>query len=425
MDNSASSGHGGPPSPVDIVTWLDHSTIDRQFFQHVVSEEALQAALQQGLLKGSDEGYCRGESFESGEVTDEASLRKVLLSLDEWLSANPTDPRFWRTQYAPMSRHAVAAGRHALTGAHGEAAVQMLTRVATYLNLASRFDESIEAGTLARDLAKKYFGRDSEPFAAACVALGNVVAEHENKSRGRKLLNDALKIREALHGRRSLPVANSLLHLGALCRNQQKFEESYDHFELCLEIRESLLPPDHLDVAEALDAFGLSHYYREMPEGIDFVERGLEIRGKVLPEDHPWLAESLNNLALFLEQSGVHADFESIYRRCLAISETWYGPLHVEICTHAENLAMLLRDQGRFVEAEELFRKVILMEEAMHGAECDLLPTHIHELVMCLMHPTRWMKPFPGFKEDCRLFVHGRTKRQEAVAASAVCRSMF
>ncbi len=96
-------------------------------------------------------------------------------------------------------------------------------------------------------------------------------------------------------------MAEVLYHLGGLARNSVELDDSYEYFERCIKIREALLPSDHVDLAAALDAYGLSHYYLDRPEGVDYIKQALEIRERVLPDDHPWLAESLNNLAMFYE----------------------------------------------------------------------------------------------------------------------------
>ena len=359
-----------------MLTWMaDGCPIPISFLQGLASEDELKKLT--ATAKQDPVGLIPVKS--KGKAA-ESTLSDLVVHLDKWLEPDPYDPRFWRTHYEPMRGHIMSIAGHAKAKDQGQLVVSMLTRLAIYLGLAMQFEGAIEAATLASELAKKHFGKESEAYAATLIPLANAVRECDSKSKAQKLLKESLKIREKLFGRRSLPVSDTLLHLGNLGHQQLNIESAFDYHELSVEIREKLLPADHLDLAASLDAFGLSNIYMERFEGVEFTERAYAIRERLLPEDHPWLAESLNNLALFYEEIKPDADFEGMYRRCLSISEKWYGPVHVEIATHAENLALLLKETGQKEEAESLFRRVVAMKEQLHGANSEDLPGSIHEL---------------------------------------------
>lgn len=312
-----------------------------------------------------------------------SDLAGKLADLAQKINVDPTDPRFWQSHFKPVAVEGLKLAHEAKAAGLGEQAIGYLIPLATYLGLAAEFDRAIEAGTLAVEFASA-IEESQEPYAAAILPLAYAIGEHESQSKAKKLLKEALRIREKLHGKQSLPVAEVLYHLGGLARNSVELDDSFEYFERCMKIREALLPSDHVDQAAALDAFGLSHYYLDRPEGVDYVKRALDIRERTLPGDHPWLAESLNNLAMFYELLEEDFDKAAMYRRCLAISEKWYGPAHSEIAIHAENLGMTLQEQGEFAEAEALFRRVIQMTEQLHGDSAESLPMHIQALVDCL-----------------------------------------
>ncbi len=314
------------------------------------------------------------------------SLVDQISALNAKTDINPVDPRYWKTHFQPFVSDSLQLASQARQAGVGDQAIPLLVRMATYLGIAEDFERAIEAGTLATEIALEVHGKDSEPYAAALVPLAYAVGSHDAQAKAMKQLKTSLRIREKLHKRASLPVAETLYHLGGLAREALEIENSFDYLERCYEIRQALLPEDHLDLAAALDAFGLAHYYLHREEGLEYVEKAFKIRERLLPDDHPWIAESINNCALFYELIEADFDKEAMYRRCLAISEKWYGPAHSEIATHAENLAILLQDQGEFEEAETLFRRVVDMNYSMHGQDAEGLPLHISCLVDCLIH---------------------------------------
>lgn len=315
----------------------------------------------------------------------QSKLESLLAELSDKTDVDPADPRFWKTHYESAEEAVLQLAGQADAAGLGEDGIRVLTRMSNYFGLSGKFQQAIEVGSIAKKFAADQAGKNSEAYAATLVPLGFAIGQHESQTKARKMLMESLRIREKLHGSESLSVAESLYALGSLQRESMEAEDSFASFSRCLDIRRALLPADHLDLAAALDAFGLSHYYLDRIDGLDYVKQAYEIREKKLPEDHPWLAESLNNLAMFYEQQGVDFDKVATFRRCLAISEKWYGPMHSEIAVHSENLGMALQEEGALDEAEQLFHRVIAMNEAMHGSSAECLPLHINVLVDCLI----------------------------------------
>ncbi|MDP7246860.1 MAG: tetratricopeptide repeat protein, partial [Planctomycetota bacterium] len=71
---------------------------------------------------------------------------------------------------------------------------------------------------------------------------------------------------------------------------------------------EAELGPEHLDVAEALDAVMMIHYGQAQYENAEEVcRRTMSIREKSLGSEHTDVSTSLNNLANFLRAQGSYS----------------------------------------------------------------------------------------------------------------------
>ena len=71
------------------------------------------------------------------------------------------------------------------------------------------------------------------------------------------------------------------------------------HLKHSLVMRESLLPPDHLDIVQSLNNLAaLYNDGKDYEKAEIFYERALLIRKRVLPMDHPTVVASVRNLGM-------------------------------------------------------------------------------------------------------------------------------
>jgi tetratricopeptide (TPR) repeat protein len=152
--------------------------------------------------------------------------------------------------------------------------------------------------------------------------------------------------------------------------DQGRYNEGVLLAERALGIRERVLGPDHLDVAESLN--NLAALYRrstDFARAEALYQRSLAIREKALGPEHPDVALVLNNLASLYQDRGNYAPAAPLFQRALTIFEKALGPEHPDVATLLNNLAGLYRDTGDYARGEPLFKRALAIFEKALGPE--------------------------------------------------------
>ncbi len=109
------------------------------------------------------------------------------------------------------------------------------------------------------------------------------------------------------------------------------FAEARPHLQRALEIRRSLLPPMHADIAASLNHLGALLYDLDDFAGAEALFRqSLEQRRRLHPDGHPDLAESLQNLGWVLQTRGQYDQVEPLYAQALAMLRQFSGNDSIE-----------------------------------------------------------------------------------------------
>ena len=100
-------------------------------------------------------------------------------------------------------------------------------------------------------------------------------------------------------------------------------------------------------------------------EAIPVAEQIVAINEKALGTDHPDIVGSLSWLAFLYQNDGDDKKAESIYRRAIAICETYKqttGQDHPDMATLLKNLSWIYRKHGNHTEADNLYKKGLQTE---------------------------------------------------------------
>ncbi len=81
------------------------------------------------------------------------------------------------------------------------------------------------------------------------------------------------------------------------------------------------------------------------------------------------VARSLRDFADRCREQGKYRQAESLYKRALALTESVFGPDHIEVSAVLNNLAVLYKYTGNFDEAERLYRRALAIKEKLLGAD--------------------------------------------------------
>ncbi len=148
-------------------------------------------------------------------------------------------------------------------------------------------------------------------------------------------------------------------------RERARYVEAEERYREALEIREQLVGPAHLDVAQS--CYNLARLYFDIARYSNaeaLYRRALEIRRQLLGSDHRIVAQKLNSIALTLWCWGVRYDeAERLYERALHIFDQTVGREHALTAHCMNNLALLYVTLERYEEAEHLHQDVLAIRE--------------------------------------------------------------
>lgn len=203
-----------------------------------------------------------------------------------------------------------------------------------------------------------------DPYEAGLAAL--YTREYPKAS---ALLQDSLNQREAkltadqeTVSQDRERIADAACFLGPSRNGQDKYRESAQAYERCLQLRHD--DPVLLTYA-AWNFESLPDLARAEP----LFRRALAIHEKTLGPDHPDVADDLINLADLLQRKGDSAAAEPLSRRALAIDEKALGPNHPNVSRALNNLAVLLITKGDDAEAEQLLLREMKIDEGASDRE--------------------------------------------------------
>ncbi|MGD9850872.1 MAG: tetratricopeptide repeat protein [Nitrospirales bacterium] len=141
-----------------------------------------------------------------------------------------------------------------------------------------------------------------------------------------------------------LAEATSLQNQALALLEQGDYRQALSPARQALHLRESILGPNHLKVAESLNVLGLTfHHLAEIDQALEAHERALKIREKLAGAHSTEVSESLTHLARVWIAKGDFPKARAMLERALGIREQEFGPTHMDV---AETLMYLAMVQG-------------------------------------------------------------------------------
>lgn len=181
--------------------------------------------------------------------------------------------------------------------------------------------------------------------------------------------------------------ARLLSQAGRYLYERCQYREALPLLKVGLAMRETLLGPDHLDVATSLNYLG-EFFYRQAqyPATLPLFQRVLAIREQALGLHHPDTAYSLNNLGLLYQQQGLYSAALPLLQQALNIREQTLGPDHPDVAIGLDNLASLYNDQGQYAEALPLAARALAIREQVLGPDHPYVAGSLSNLASLYRH---------------------------------------
>jgi tetratricopeptide (TPR) repeat protein len=209
------------------------------------------------------------------------------------------------------------------------------------------------------------------------------------------LLEEALRIREKILGPNHLDVAQSLYDLAGT----RDVEGHLTLLRRSLEIREKALGPDHPDVAYSLWAIGTTVLVAKKggyQAARLALERAQTIFEKKLGPDDIGVAWCLTDIANGMMAVGDYAGARPLFERALRIKEKKLASDSPDVACGLMNVGWVLTLQGQYETARPILERGLAIFEKVLPADAGWISESCTDLGICLhhMHKDLEAKPF-------------------------------
>jgi tetratricopeptide (TPR) repeat protein len=161
----------------------------------------------------------------------------------------------------------------------------------------------------------------------------------------------------------SIEAAQVLLKVGWYLKDRVRYKEAEPLIRQALEMNSQHLPPDSVDIAQALTILAeMYHAWGYYAEAEPPYQKALTIYER-LGSEHPYTISSMSNLASLYSSQGKYKEAERLYQRVLTSREKDLGPEHLDTARSLSNLGCCYGDEGKYTEAESLLKRALAIYE--------------------------------------------------------------
>jgi tetratricopeptide (TPR) repeat protein len=169
--------------------------------------------------------------------------------------------------------------------------------------------------------------------------LGNAYIDLKDSDKSLDHLNKALQIRQSILGPDHADVGQCYHGIGtALWYLLDDYDKALFNLKKAIEIEERALPPDSLEIARTYNNVAATYDCKENSDlALEYYHKALEIMQKILPPNHPKIAGIYNNLGRAHESMENHSKALKYYQKSLEISQKTLPPDHPELVRTKNN----------------------------------------------------------------------------------------
>ncbi|HKB01969.1 MAG TPA: tetratricopeptide repeat protein [Gemmataceae bacterium] len=272
----------------------------------------------------------------------------------------------WYKDALPLAEQSLDVFRRYL-GADSMITAQVSFHYGALLNQCGKPADAEKVFRTAMAVIQKTDPENRHPSSAVVRAgLALAVDKQDRPAEAKPILDEALKISQAVNGEDHASTAIVINNLAAHFDDARDYAKAEEYYRKALEILirsegnegTSTLTARH-NLAYNLDNQG------KVVEAEKLYREVLRVRREVLPSGHPDIGMTLNNLAVLLNNQGRHADAEPLYREVLEMYRRRLGADHFLTAGTANGLALCLHNQGKFEAAGPMFEEVLRSLDAI------------------------------------------------------------
>ncbi len=279
--------------------------------------------------------------------------------------------------------------RARLEAAHAEQVAGFLTDIFQVSEPGAERGDTLRARTLLdRGAARIAAAKEDDPAVRARMleVIGAVYRQLGAYDGAKATLEEALRLRESLHGSAHAELATVLRELALLRMAQAELDAAESLARRAVAIERQNGGARHPSVSAA-NVLGMILQERgDYAEAQTVYQQALE-RVERAGNEPAQRAAVLNNLGVLLRERGEHAGALPMLREALALRQAQLGPDHPTTAASMNGLGTLLRDLGELDEAAELLQRSLEVRRRQLGDDHPQVATALNNLA--LLHRSR------------------------------------
>lgn len=241
---------------------------------------------------------------------------------------------------------------------------QTLARVHNSLGL---YPRSLELAKRAVALAERH--NDRALLASSLMALGQAQQRSAGYAAARGSFERALRLRETLLGPSHVEVAEAANSLAGVYWQLEDPDEALKLYQRSLAIYESHYGPDHPDIGSTLRGISMVHEQAgRNQEALDAAVRALKVLEFTLGPDHPTVADALDSVGILHRDMKQPALARPLHERALELRLRVLGPDHPVVAYSYLNLGRMAAEQNDLNGAQPFYEKGLALRERTLGA---------------------------------------------------------
>jgi tetratricopeptide (TPR) repeat protein len=273
------------------------------------------------------------------------------------------------------------ASRAEQVAAQEAAAAQTVTDFLVSLFRGADPTRSRGATLTAREILDRGAGRASTELASQPVVqarllhtLGTVYEALGLFDPARAQYEEAFQVRERVLGPRSLPVAETRNALGDVERERGDYEAAEAHFQEALAIRREALGHEHVDVSSSLASLAALRVRQgRVVEAESLYVEIMALDRRVRQPDDARIGRNMRGRAAAVYIQGRYAEAESLYVETLRWQEQALGMDHPDVAGTFLNLGAVYQRMERYAEALPAYERAReIYEQVLDSAHIDL-----------------------------------------------------
>lgn len=204
--------------------------------------------------------------------------------------------------------------------------------------------------------------------------IGRVYYSLGEYAPSRQMLEEALRLSEAVYGPSDIHTGNAKTDLGAVLRRQAQYEESHELLQSALAIHRREDGAKSASVAK--DLFNLAEVFLgsgDLDAAETAIRESAEIYASIGDSVGLELAEAKSTHARILQNRGDFAGTETLLREAISLITRTQGDDHPFMAYFLQNLAVLQRTTGDLEAAEVTLQQAAIATRRILNDEHDLL----------------------------------------------------